>query len=293
MFDGTVQFVNLDFSNEKYLASKFAMGKKTARIVLNGIRKTTEQFIGEGLNYIDYDIGYSCGESEVFTIDNFDLPEILDRVIGNSVILDPFSGDLDDVNILAIIDCDTRCIAFQKIDRSQRLEKSKKTIILKDYELTISDSPQMILRDYLNCVYFNRTLYFKNANSAKRALPDFDFRLLNEEKAAEFMKNEIFQFEDKDSFDSMKHPAQFYRDLSIIKENKILQDKNKIKEISEKTGIEILNKEGKIVVPADKEDINLIFGALSDRVHASNIQDDAVSISNSSRTKSLKKNDGN
>lgn len=270
-------------------SSVFILGKDNAVYLLEideGLRNEILQLFSiakvqmvDNKEKIEFDGSYIPNSDECLYISNYKLAdEILDaiRVPIGTEFFKKYNGSFPEIKAIFVgekIERDDKevfSLAFQLFRRDQRLKKTGINLFYhgstfkkeNDYGFNISKS--------IECYFEGDSLYFSSFYFARQI---FDlksyYRTATNREVDEFLSNEQLSFERKEVFVNQAN-TWVRRRIAIINDSKVL--KNYTVEIIARMAKEKLNqdfeiKEGKLVIPCNKDKMKAILGFLDEEAY--------------------------
>ena len=136
----------------------------------------------------------------------------------------------------------------------------------------------------LDCYYTGDELQFASFYFARQV---FDlreyYRSASDPEVELFIKNEALKFENPDTFSSIAN-TYVRRKIAMINDSEVLKKytAKQIKSIAKNSGIDIIDQDGKVVIPADKDAAMEVMAFLDEEAYRGPFSNDLL-LANSKR----------
>lgn len=243
--------------------------KKTQESICESFNNCYDKMMGQ--NKINYDPDYKPDPDEVLVIPNFEIPKEILYAIEQPLSLEPYipkkKAERDIKAIIAANLNDSNSIIFRSIDNSTFLSNKAK-FIFSNGALIEDDSAGFILTPLISCCLSEGHLYFDSYFSANKI---FDlkgyFRIATDDEVSMFVESTNIEFEDSDMFvssitDWTRRRIVKINDFGVLEKSSIY-----IKEKAFESGIEIVERDGRIIIPKEKKDQKVVLTFLEDGVY--------------------------
>lgn len=221
---------------------------------------------------------YNVDIGEIFTIEGYPLPETIGNAISNPLTCPILNLNEETHRIKALFtgkwaDQEQR-VSFQLFD-SGRLLKRGWALINSGDTYTKLESPGLILQEKLTAFYRNGTLYFCSYHNTKRFLDLSDYyREATNSDLDEFATNEMFEFEDQESFKDSADSI-IRKKIALLQKNNVLDNlqvtdiqtvaENFNQSLPEENHITInISEDGKLIIPQDKKKLKELIRFLDE-----------------------------
>lgn len=160
-------------------------------------------------------------------------------------------------------------IAFQLIKKDQRLSLNKRPFFFKAGVFQPEHSFGISISNTIECYFENERLYFQSFYFARQI---FDlsqyYRLATDREVENFLSHMKLMFENKEIFQSQAD-NWVRRRIATINDSQFLKryTAEEFVEMANNIGITLDAKDGRIVIPADKEKMKIVLGFLDEETH--------------------------
>lgn len=243
--------------------------------------------LGEDVERLDYDPGYSPDDHEVFALANFELPRHLVEATGAPDAPDGIGErDIEDGLIKALVavefpwDDSTSRILFQSFDARQTITKSRRYLVLSTENFTRLEKPGIAIGSKLTAAFVGGTLLFQSQHLTRRFLEvDEAFEIATDDEIRSLLKHPTFATEDLDIvLATADHWTR--RKITSIQRRRTL-DRVEVSEIIEvardfEVEVEVITKNGndQIGVPSDKKQLKRLVRLLDEDLYVSPLTGD-------------------
>lgn len=210
---------------------------------------------------------YSVDVGEIFTIEEYPFPNAISNAISNPLTCPILNLNEETHRIKALFtgkwtDQEQR-VSFQLFDSGKLLKRGWALINSGD-TYTKLESPGLILQEKLTAFYRDGTLYFCSYHNTKRFLNLNDYyREATNADLDDFAANDMFEFEDQDSFKE-NADSIIRKKIALLQKNNVLDhlQVTDIQAVAESFNQELpednhitikVNEDGKLVIPQDKK----------------------------------------
>lgn len=274
-----VMFLLKDRNDKSFHICELGVNQAAQDEILGIFKFGVNNFVGDKKGIV-FDGNYKPNEDQYLFIPNFPLHEKIKRAIEHPRTVANFGvKDLGRMEIIAIFvgECvkqggiDYFTVAFQRFRKEQYmkvngidlyLERDSDTFLqAKGWRITISNC--------VDCLYVDNQLRFSSFHFARQIFDLSDFyRTATQKEVESFCKNSRLHVENVSEFLSVTNPWM-RRKIALINDSEVLINKsaNEIKSIGKDIGININVEDEKIVIPNDKDEIEIILGFLDEEVY--------------------------
>jgi hypothetical protein len=220
---------------------------------------------------------YNVDSGEIFQIEDYPLPESISNALSN-----PLNNPVLDLNtethrIKALFTGNwtdqEKKVSFQVFDAGKLLSKGW-TLIGSGDTYKKLEEPGLILQDKLTAHYTNGNLLFVSYHNTKRFLDLNEYYTAATDTDLDtFAENELFEFEDQESFKG-NADSIIRKKIALLQKNNVLDNlsiddiktvANDLNQhIAEEHKINITTNNGKLVVPKDKKQLKELIRFLDE-----------------------------
>lgn len=299
-----------DDGNEKIY--KLEMAREAQCAVCKAFESSVKSMVS-GKNIHDFEVNYKLEDDEIFQIKNIQLPDSIKEAIRKPSVVDSFkkikknpngdepdNGDEDNMGFPSIkaifvgkrkqIDgVDHFWIGFQRYRKEQNMALLPFRFFFTKETFTIEKNFGIGITDQLDCFYTVNALQFVSYYYAKQIFNLIEYyRSATDSDVKSFTDNKSLIFSDADSFVNMAN-TYVRRKIARINDSKVLENHeiNAIKELADKSKINIEIQENRILIPADKDKALEVLAFLDEEAYLGPFSEDVL-IANSKRV--LRKN---
>lgn len=266
-----------------------------------------------GKNIHDFEVNYKLEDDEIFQIKSIQLPDSIKEAIREPIGVDSFkkikkkpdgeehdNGDKDNMGFPSIkaifvgeriqIDgVEHFQIGFQRYRKEQNMALLPFRFFFTKETFIIEKNFGIGITDQLDCFYTVNDLQFISYYFAKQIfnLKEY-YRSATDTDVKTFTDNKSLIFADADSFVNMAN-TYVRRKIARINDSKVLEDYEikDIKELADKSKINIEIQDNRILIPADKDRALEVLAFLDEEAYLGPFSEDVL-IANSKRV--LRKN---
>lgn len=251
----------------------------------------------------DFEVNYKPEDDEILRIENFLLPDSVKDAIRNPLGVDPYEKDPDVRSedeedflgypgIKAIFvgertqddEGEHFSIGFQRYRKEQNLTALPFRLFHSNNTFTPEKHFGIGITYNIDCFYTGEELQFASFYYARQV---FDlreyYRSASDPEVNAFTQNDALSFENAEAFSSMAN-TYVRRKIAVINDSEVLKkyDAKNIKSIARNSGIDIRIKDGKIVIPADRDGAMEVLAFLDEEAYRGPFSNDLL-IANSKR----------
>lgn len=217
-------------------------------------------------------------DSDYLFIDSFSLPVEVQSAIKNPQSLDALEPDSDEIpriKALFIGICkevngtDTYSAAFQKFKSDQYISASRIHLLFSGNTFVADKRVGITIGKHIDCLFCDGQLQFCSFHFARQIFDLSEYyREATNTDVLGFVQDEMISMDDGDSFSYTANSWE-RRKIASIMDSGILRDYSaaKIKTIAKQTGVEIIVKNKKVVIPTDKKERRIVLGFLDEEVY--------------------------
>lgn len=287
MFEKSSIMVLLD-NNEKIEIFKLETSRKAQMAICS---KYAEGFVrmSQEKERIEFDGNYKPEVDETLFIENYKIEQDIVEAVKKPSSIRAFDPTIENQNRIKVIftgevKAGKVNIVFQRFKKEQYISNrgvnlffDKKTFV-EDTRFGISIS------DEIDCIYSEGDLLFSSYYMARQVfdLKEY-YRTATDDEVEDFTKLKKIKFDDTDIF-CRQADSHVRKKIASIMDSKVLEKypAKEIKRIGENTGVSILVKGNKIVIPKEKKQMKILLGFLDEEVYKGVFSNDTY-IANSKR----------
>ena len=226
---------------------------------------------------IEYTGSYNVDIGEIFNIENYPLPETISNALTN-----PLNNPVLDLKeethrIKALFTgywtAQEQRVSFQVFDAGKLLSKGWTLIGTGDAYKKLEE-PGLVLQEKLTAYYQDGTLLFVSYHNTKRFLDLSEYYTAATDTDLDtFSENDLFEFEDKDSFKG-NADSVIRKKIALLQKNHVMDNLsiNDIEtvandfnqHVAEEHKIDIAINNGKLVIPQDKSQLKELIRFLDE-----------------------------
>ncbi len=288
MFENASVMVMLQ-DNGKLEVCKIETDKKAQAAICQRYAKAYETMSG-GTEYIPFDGNYSPNADETLCISNFALEDIIKDAVETPAGVGPFIPNETNQNkIKAIFTgeiCDDKMvIAFQKFKREQYISVRGINLFF-DRETFVQERRFGIsISDEIDCIYEDGKLLFKSFFVTRQIFSLMEYyREATQGEVVRFTQMKELTLDNPEAFIGQAD-SRVRKKIASIMDSKVLErfSARDIRRIGKQTGINVMIRDKKVVIPADKKQMKIILGFLDEEVYKGSFSN-ATYITNSKRS---------
>lgn len=240
--------------------------------------------------YISFDGNYSPNPDETLCISNFVLDETIRSAVETPAGIDSFIPDetnKDKIKAIFVGEiCDDKMvIAFQKFKREQYISVRGINLFF-DRETFVQEKRFGIsISDEIDCIYQDGKLLFKSFFMAKQIFSLMEYyREATYGEVVRFTQIKELTLDSPEAFIGQAD-SRVRKKIASIMDSKVLEkfSARDIQKIGKQTGINVMIRDKKVVIPADKKQMKIILGFLDEEVYKGSFSN-ATYITNSKRS---------
>lgn len=240
--------------------------------------------------YISFDGNYSPNPDETLCISNFVLDETIRYAVETPAGIDSFIPDetnKDKIKAIFVGEiCDDKMvIAFQKFKREQYISVRGINLFF-DRETFVQEKRFGIsISDEIDCIYQDGKLLFKSFFMAKQIFSLMEYyREATYGEVVRFTQIKELTLDSPEAFIGQAD-SRVRKKIASIMDSKVLErfSARDIQKIGKQTGINVMIRDKKVVIPADKKQMKIILGFLDEEVYKGSFSN-ATYITNSKRS---------
>jgi hypothetical protein len=227
---------------------------------------------------IEFTGSYNVDVGEIFTINDYPMPEAISNAIGNPLTCPVLDLNSETHRIKALFTGvwgeQDQAVSFQVFDSGKLLKKGV-TIIGSGDTYKKLEEPGLVLQDKLTARFEGGTLSFISYHNTKRFLDLSDYyREATNADLDEFAGSELFEFENQDSF-KLNADSIVRKKIALLQKNKVLENLsvNEIRTVADNFNQELpeehhitinTNGDGKLIIPEDKKQLKELIRFLDE-----------------------------
>ncbi len=235
-----------------------------------------QQFI-DGKQTIEFTGSYNVDSGEIFTINDYPLPESISNALGNPLNNPILNLKEETCRIKALFTGhwteQEQHVSFQVFNTGKLLSKGW-TLIGSGDTYKKLEEPGLILNDKLTAQFQNGTLLFVSYHNTKRFLDLSNYYTAATDSDLDaFAENELFEFEDYTSFKGNADTI-IRKKITLLQKNKVLDNlsvndiqtvaNNFNENIPDEYKITISTNDGKLIIPEDKKKLKELIRFLDE-----------------------------
>lgn len=239
------------------------------------------EFLINGKSFHDFEINYKPEDDEILRIKNFQLSDEIKEAIKNPLGLvtyekdcniknanDDYNFEYPEIKAIFVGECVKNSdgeffnIGFQKFRKEQNLMSLPFRLFFSNNTFKLEKRFEIGITYNIDCYYTGGELQFSSFHYARQVFDLSEYyRVASDPEVEDFLKNDLIDFENSEEFIKMAN-SYVRRKIAMINDSEVLKNysANKISTIAEKSGIQILFKNNRIIIPADK---NKALGVLA------------------------------
>lgn len=288
MFENASVMVMLQ-DNGKLEVCKIETDRKAQAAICQSYAKAYETMIG-GTEYISFDGNYIPNADETLCINNYALDEMIKDAVETPAGIDSFVPDETNSDKIKAIFVGEICngkmvIAFQKFKREQYISV-KGINLFFDRETFVQEKRFGIsISDEIDCIYEDGKLLFKSFFMAKQVFSLMEYyREATYGEVVRFTQIKELALDSPEAFIGQAD-SRVRKKIASIMDSKVLErfSARDIQRIGKQTGINVMIRDKKVVIPADKKQMKIILGFLDEEVYKGSFSN-ATYITNSKRS---------
>lgn len=288
MFENASAMVLLQ-DNGKVEVCKIETDRKAQAAICQSYAQAYNSML-EGAEQISFDGNYSPNEDEILCIDHFALDQMISDAVETPAGIDSFvpnESNKDKIKAIFIGEiCDNKMIvAFQKFRKEQYISV-KGINLFFDRETFVQEKRFGIsISDEIDCVYKDGKLLFKSFFMARQIFSLMAYyREATYGEVERFTRMKELALDDAETFIGQAD-SRVRKKIASIMDSKVLEkySARDIQRIGRQTGVNVVVKNKKVVIPADKKQMKIILGFLDEEVYKGSFSN-ATYITNSKRS---------
>lgn len=226
---------------------------------------------------IEFTGSYNVELGEIFQIKRYPLPEVFSSALSNPLNNPVLNLSTETHRIKAIFTGNwtqqEQRVSFQVFDTGKLLSNGW-TLIGSNDTYKKLEEPGLILQDKLTAYYSDGNLLFVSYHNTKRFLDLSDYyNAATDADLDVFIENELFEFEDQDTFKSSADSV-IRKKIALLQKNNVLTDLsiNDIERVAndlnqhvaDDNKIDIATNHGRLVIPKDKKQLKELIRFLDE-----------------------------
>lgn len=286
--DGKIFRLEVDHDSQKAICETFS---------------SSVESMTKGKTARDFEVNYKPDDDEIFRIENFLLKDEIKDAIRNPLGVDSYRKDPDVVSegdedflgfpeIKAIFvgeriqdeDGEHFNIGFQRYRKEQNLIALPFRFFYSNDTFKREKHFGIGITYNLDCYYTGDELQFASFYFARQV---FDlgeyYRSASDPEVTEFTENEALHFENAEAFKNMAN-TYVRRKIAMINDSEVLKKytAKQIKSLAKNSGIDVKIQNGKVVIPAEKDDALAVVAFLDEEAYRGPFSNDLL-LANSKR----------
>ncbi len=275
--------------NGKLEVCKIETDKKAQAAICQSYAQAYSMML-EGTEYIAFDGNYSPGADETLCIHDFALEEMIRDAVETPAGINSFvpnETNKDKIKAIFVGEiCDGKMvIAFQKFKKEQYISV-KGINLFFDKETFVQEKRFGIsISDEIDCIYEDGKLLFKSFFMAKQIFSLMEYyREATHGEVERFTQMKELAMDNAEIFIGQAD-SRVRKKIASIMDSKVLEkySARDIQRIGGQTGINVVIRDKKIVIPTDKKQMKIILGFLDEEVYKGYFSN-ATYITNSKRS---------
>ena len=249
--------------------------------------------LSEDKNMVPFDGSYKPDEDELLFIDGFILPDEIKEAIRNPIGVTAYQkegGSFPEIKAIFVGTC-TRTngsenfqIAFQRFRKEQYISTKGFNLYFSNNTFHRERNYGISVSDRVDCYYADGKLQFTSYFYAKQifGLKEF-FPSASDPEVEAFATNDLLFIENSERFRAMAD-TWVRRKIASINDTGVLNrySASQIKKLAKKSGVNIEEQNGRVLLPSDKEQMKIVLGFLDEEVYKGPFSRDTL-LANSKR----------
>lgn len=249
--------------------------------------------LSEDKNMVPFDGSYKPDEDELLFIDGFILPDEIKEAIRNPIGVTAYQkegGSFPEIKAIFIGTC-TRTngsenfqIAFQRFRKEQYISTKGFNLYFSNNTFRRERNYGISVSDRVDCYYADGKLQFTSYFYAKQIFDLREFyRSATDQEVEAFASNDLLFIENPERFKAMAD-TWVRRKIASINDTGVLNrySASQIKKLAKKSGVNIEEQNGRVLLPSDKEQMKIVLGFLDEEVYKGPFSRDTL-LANSKR----------
>ena len=279
MFLDSVLFAWMETKDQSILIKRIVEDQDTQKTI-NQLFSDASDLLVSDKEAVRFDGKYTPqqDDSDFLFIDHFSLPAKVSSAIKNPQGLDALEPDSDEIpRIKALFigmhkvtnGIDTYSAAFQKFKSDQYISASKIHLLFSANTFVADKRIGITIGKHIDCLFCDAQLKFSSFYFARQI---FDlssyYREATNTDVLNFVHDAIISLDGGDDFSNTANTWE-RRKIASIMDSGILHNysASKIKRIATQTGVKILVKDKRIVIPTDRRERRIGLGFLDEEVY--------------------------
>lgn len=288
MFENASVMVLLQ-DNEKLEVCKIETDRKAQAAICQSYAQAYRVML-EGVEQIPFDGNYSPDADEMLFIPDYELEAEIRRAVETPAGIESFvpnESNADKIKAVFVGEvCGNRTIiAFQKFKREQYISV-KGINLFFDRDTFVQEKRFGIsISDEIDCIYEDGKLLFKSFFMARQIFSLMAYyRQATQGEVEQFTQLKELAMDNVELFIGQAD-SRVRKKIASILDSGVLEkySAREIQRIGKRTGINVVIRDEKIVIPAGKKDMKIILGFLDEEVYKGSFSN-ATYITNSKRS---------
>ena len=274
------------FENSSIMAIKADDPSQILRLELDGdtqqsIDQTFEDAVADMMESkagVPFDGSYKPNEDELLFIDHFALPDEIKEAIRNPMGVTAYQKEGECFPAIKAIFVGTCMrsngyenfqVAFQRFRKEQYISTKGFNLYFTNNTFRRERNYGISVSDRVDCYYADGKLQFTSYFYAKQIFDLREFyRSATDQEVETFASNDLLFIENPEKFKAMAD-TWVRRKIASINDTGVLNQysASQIKKLAEKSGVDIEEQNGRVVLPSEKEQIKIVLGFLDEEAY--------------------------
>lgn len=232
----------------------------------------------EDKNGVPFDGRYKPDEDELLFIDGFILPDEIKEAIRNPMGVTAYQkegGSFPEIKMI-FVGTYTRLnggesfqVAFQRFRKEQYISTNGFNLYFTNNTFRRERNYGISVSDRVDCYYADGKLQFTSYFYAKQIFDLREFyRSATDQEVEAFASNGLLFIENPERFKAMAD-TWVRRKIASINDTGVLNQysASQIKKLAKKSGVDIEEQNGRVVLPSEKEQIKIVLGFLDEEAY--------------------------
>lgn len=279
MFSDSILFALIE-TDDKTIQIKRVVEDRETQKTVNQIFSDASHQLVSGKTPVRFDGKYvpQPDDTDFLYIDEFTLPQEIIDAFNNPQGLDAFEPSSDDFpkikalfigKHVVVKGKDVYSAAFQKFRSEQYILTNKLHLFFSGKTFMADNRIGIIIGKQIDCLFCDGQLKFKSFHFARQIFDLSEYyREATNADVHNFVSDALISMDGGEEFSTTANSWE-RRKIATIMDSGILKDytASKIKTLAKKTGLDILVRDNKLVIPIEKQERRIVFGFLDEEVY--------------------------
>mgnify|MGYP004685909261 FL=1 len=276
MFSSSTLFAWMETSDKSIQVKRIVEDRTTQNAVNQIFTNAANELLSEK-SPIQFDGKYTPqqDDDEYLYIDGFALPHEITAALQNPQGVEAFEPNSDDFPKIRALFIgkyngnDAYSVAFQKFKSDQYISTRKLHLFFSNNTFTADKRVGITVGKQIDCLYEDGQLRFASFYFARQIFDlSYYYREATTADVQRFVSDSIISMDDGEDFSHTANSWERRKIASIVDSGTLKNySATNIRSLAKKTGLDIIVKDKKVVIPSDKKERRIVLGFLDEEVY--------------------------